>query len=297
MGLERLISFPRSLSPIFGIRIGRCGNGRSATYLTTTKERSEVIDSKLKKPESVDADAQESLKTIAKAQEALIATKSERHKQEGNMCPSQEKKIAAITRKRKGHWSCTSETSLTSYWIDNGATRHVTNCYTYFVDFIKFDSPCGIKAAGNETLAALGKGTTKVKSTINGKMPGSRSKRFISEERVLGCIQKTALQKFRYGYLIKREFRSKKGVRAHASAHTRTLGYSVKEFLCDNGGEFDNKDVHEILHSNGITQRLTAPYTPEQNGASEREMQTTIEMARTLKYSNPEVSFPAAIQG
>ncbi|GFT61245.1 integrase core domain protein [Trichonephila clavipes] len=64
---------------------------------------------------------------------------------------------------------CTSETSLTSYWIDNGATRHVTNCYTYFVDFIKFDSPCGIKAAGNETLAALGKGTIKVKSTINGK--------------------------------------------------------------------------------------------------------------------------------
>ncbi|GFW65560.1 retrovirus-related Pol polyprotein from transposon TNT 1-94 [Trichonephila clavipes] len=48
-----------------------------------------------------------------------------------------------------------------SYWIDNGATRHVTNCYTYFVDFIKFDSPCGIKAAGNETLAALGKGRIK----------------------------------------------------------------------------------------------------------------------------------------
>ncbi|GFW25362.1 retrovirus-related pol polyprotein from transposon tnt 1-94 [Trichonephila clavipes] len=71
-------------------------------------------------------------------------------------------------------------------------------------------------------------------------------------------------------------------------AHTRTLGYSVKEFLCNNGGEFDNKDVHEILHSNGITQRLTAPYTPEQNGASEREMRITIEMARTLKYSNPE---------
>ncbi|GFW87114.1 retrovirus-related Pol polyprotein from transposon TNT 1-94 [Trichonephila clavipes] len=77
--------------------------------------------------------------------------------------------------------------------------------------------------------------------------------------------------------------------------HTRTLRYSVKEFLCDNGGEFDNKDVHEILHSNGITQRLTAPYTPEQNGASEREMRTTIEMARTLKYSTPEVSFSAAI--
>ncbi|GFV46333.1 hypothetical protein TNCV_3232221 [Trichonephila clavipes] len=38
-------------------------------------------------------------------------------------------------------------------------------------------------------------------------------------------------------------------------AHTRTLEYSVKEFLCDKGGEFDNKDVREILHSNGIAQR------------------------------------------
>ncbi|GFY49313.1 retrovirus-related Pol polyprotein from transposon TNT 1-94 [Trichonephila inaurata madagascariensis] len=33
---------------------------------------------------------------------------------------------------------------------------------------------------------------------------------------------------------------------------------------------------------------LTAPYTPEQNGANEREMRTPIEMTRTLKNSNPE---------
>ncbi|GFV46334.1 uncharacterized protein TNCV_3232231 [Trichonephila clavipes] len=38
-------------------------------------------------------------------------------------------------------------------------------------------------------------------------------------------------------------------------AHTRTLEYSVKEFLCDKGGEYDNRDVREILHSNGIAQR------------------------------------------
>ncbi|GFX04044.1 uncharacterized protein TNCV_4679471 [Trichonephila clavipes] len=105
-----------------------------------------------------------------KAQEALIATKSERPKQEGKYKSKSRKEDSCNYCKRKGHWEvCTSETSLTSYWIDNGATRHVTNCYTYFVDFIKFDSPCGIKAAGNETLATLGKGTIKVKSTINGK--------------------------------------------------------------------------------------------------------------------------------
>ncbi|GFY44741.1 retrovirus-related pol polyprotein from transposon tnt 1-94 [Trichonephila inaurata madagascariensis] len=78
-------------------------------------------------------------------------------------------------------------------------------------------------------------------------------------------------------------------------AHTRTLGYSVKEFLFDNGGEFDNKGVREILHSNGITRRLAAPYyTLKKKGASEQEMRTAIEMARIFKYSNPKVSFPAA---
>ncbi|GFW78094.1 retrovirus-related Pol polyprotein from transposon TNT 1-94 [Trichonephila clavipes] len=76
-------------------------------------------------------------------------------------------------------------------------------------------------------------------------------------------------------------------------AHTITLGYSLKEFLCDNGEEFDNEDVRDIIHSNGITKRLTAPYTLEKNGASEREMRTTIEMARIFKYSNPEAHIPA----
>ncbi|GFV84632.1 retrovirus-related Pol polyprotein from transposon TNT 1-94 [Trichonephila clavipes] len=282
---------------------------------------------------------------------------------------------------------CTSETSLTSYWIDNGATRHVTNCYTYFVDFIKFDSPCGIKAAGNETLASLGKGTIKINRNLFSVLAaqdrnpnsefvstptecwlkvnddvvlyGSRNvngslfeanfepilpKEMIEVHTVIADSSLLQLYRERWGHQDKRHIRNMlekelgihikldkelcepciygkahrlsfgtrekasepgelisadrsevKKVLEHMLAHTRTLGYSVKEFLCDNGGEFDNKDVHEILHSNGITQRLTAPYTPEQNKASEREMRTIIEMARTLKYSNPEVSFPAAI--
>ena len=65
--------------------------------------------------------------------------------------------------------------------------------------------------------------------------------------------------------------------------------------MSDNGGEFDNEEVRDILHSHGITQRLTAPYTPQQNGGSEREIRTIIEMARTLKYSNLEAEFPIAM--
>ncbi|GFX73994.1 integrase core domain protein [Trichonephila clavipes] len=85
-----------------------------------------------------------------KAQEALIAIKSERPKQEGKYKSKSRKEDSCNYCKRKGHWAC-------------------YELLQYFVDFIKFDSPCGIKAAGNETLAALGKGTIKVKSTINGK--------------------------------------------------------------------------------------------------------------------------------
>lgn len=108
------------------------------------------------------------------------------------------------------------------------------------------------------------------------------------------AVFKDSFTKFRYGYIIKEKSEVKK-VLGHMLAHAKALGHSVKEFLSDNGGEFDNEDVRTILHSNGITQRLTAPYTPEQNGGSEREMRTIIEMARTFKYANPEANFPAAI--
>lgn len=51
--------------------------------------------------------------------------------------------------------------------------------------------------------------------------------------------------------------------------YARNLGHNVKELLSDNGGEFDNKKVRMPLQKNGVIQRLTAPYTPEQNGGSE----------------------------
>ena len=42
-------------------------------------------------------------------------------------------------------------------------------------------------------------------------------------------------------------------------------------------------------------QRLTAPYPLEQNGLSERENRTIVEMARTFMYSNEDAQFPKTI--
>ncbi|GBN94878.1 Retrovirus-related Pol polyprotein from transposon TNT 1-94 [Araneus ventricosus] len=94
---------------------------------------------------------------------------------------------------------------------------------------------------------------------------------------------KDSYTKFRYSFVIKEKIEVKDVLKIML-AHDKNLVHSVKKFLSDNGGEFDNKEVCAILSQEGITQRFTAPHTPEQNGASEREMSTIIEMARTLKY-------------
>ncbi|KAK7603621.1 hypothetical protein V9T40_003620 [Parthenolecanium corni] len=99
---------------------------------------------------------------------------------------------------------------------------------------------------------------------------------------------------YRYTFVSKEKNAVKDALRI-VLAQARSLGHNVKEFLSDNGGEFDNGDVRALLQEYGVIQRLTAPYTPQQNGAVERENRTIVEMARTFKYSNPEVEFPSAI--
>jgi hypothetical protein len=38
------------------------------------------------------------------------------------------------------------ETNSSGCWIDNGATKHVTNCPDLFIEFKEFQGPCVIKA-------------------------------------------------------------------------------------------------------------------------------------------------------
>jgi len=68
-------------------------------------------------------------------------------------------------------------------------------------------------------------------------------------------------------------------------AETNTIGHTVKEFLSDNGSEFNNEAVRQILSRYGIRQRLICPYTAQQNGCAERDNRTIVETARTLLYA------------
>lgn len=53
-------------------------------------------------------------------------------------------------------------------------------------------------------------------------------------------------------------------------------------FRSDGGGEFDNKQFTDLCEREGILHQKTAPYTPQQNGVSERANRTIMEKVRCM---------------
>nr|GEW09437.1 hypothetical protein [Tanacetum cinerariifolium] len=52
--------------------------------------------------------------------------------------------------------------------------------------------------------------------------------------------------------------------------------------LCDNGGEFKNKEMNDFCSKKGIKREFNNARTPQQNGVAERRNRTLIEAARTM---------------
>lgn len=59
-------------------------------------------------------------------------------------------------------------------------------------------------------------------------------------------------------------------------------GKKIKHLQSDNGREYVNNEFNDFLNKAGIRRRLTAPYTPQQNGIAERKNRTLVEMARCM---------------
>lgn len=62
----------------------------------------------------------------------------------------------------------------------------------------------------------------------------------------------------------------------------KQTGESLKVLRTDNGGEFCNNDFDQYLQKHGIKHQKTAPYTPQQNGVSERFNRTIVEKTRCM---------------
>jgi transposase InsO family protein len=56
----------------------------------------------------------------------------------------------------------------------------------------------------------------------------------------------------------------------------------VKKIRSDNGAEFMNTKVEDLLDEEGNKHEFLAPYAPQQNGVAKRKNRALIEMARTM---------------
>ncbi|PRQ55909.1 putative RNA-directed DNA polymerase [Rosa chinensis] len=56
------------------------------------------------------------------------------------------------------------------------------------------------------------------------------------------------------------------------------VGRTIKVLQTDRGGEFNSKEFASFCEMNGIRRQLTAAYTPQQNGVSERKNHTILNM-------------------
>ena len=66
------------------------------------------------------------------------------------------------------------------------------------------------------------------------------------------------------------------------SAWASRQGHPLRTLRSDNGGEFLSQDMTAWAREHGVTQRLSAPYTPQQNGAAERANRTVLDGVRTM---------------
>lgn len=59
----------------------------------------------------------------------------------------------------------------------------------------------------------------------------------------------------------------------------------TRRLRTDNGGEFINKQMQELLDQEGIVHEKTPPRTPQANGLAERGNHTLLEVVRTVPAS------------
>ncbi|KMQ86179.1 retrovirus-related pol polyprotein from transposon tnt 1-94 [Lasius niger] len=72
-------------------------------------------------------------------------------------------------------------------------------------------------------------------------------------------------------------------------------GKRIKKVRTNNGLEFVNREMQEILRQNGIKHERSVAYTPEQNSAVERENRTVTEAARCMIYAKGTSSVPGKV--
>lgn len=90
------------------------------------------------------------------------------------------------------------------------------------------------------------------------------------------CSRRTSV------YFMKSKGEATDLLKTHIRAAENQTGLVVRRVRTDNGREFVNHRLTSFFKENGILHEKTVPYSPAQNGVSERMNRTLVEAARTL---------------
>ncbi|GJT49537.1 retrotransposon protein, putative, ty1-copia subclass [Tanacetum coccineum] len=88
--------------------------------------------------------------------------------------------------------------------------------------------------------------------------------------------------RYGYVYLLKHKHEVFETFKVFKSEVELQLGKKIKALRSDRGGEYLSQEFKEYLGKNGIVQHLTSPYTPQQNGVSERRNRTLLDIVRSM---------------
>nr|GFB64379.1 retrotransposon protein, putative, Ty1-copia subclass [Tanacetum cinerariifolium] len=88
--------------------------------------------------------------------------------------------------------------------------------------------------------------------------------------------------RYGYVYLLKHKHEIFENFKVFKSEVELQLGKKIKALRSDRGGEYLSQEFKDYLSKNGIVQHLTSPYTPQQNGVSERRNRTLLDMVQSM---------------
>lgn len=101
------------------------------------------------------------------------------------------------------------------------------------------------------------------------QMFADRCRKTQLEDHAILCF-KDNFSKYRRVFFLKKKSEVMKCFSTYLN-ESIMAGHTIKEFLSDGGKKFDNVELRELLESEEICFRKSMSYTPQQNGAAERE--------------------------
>lgn len=87
-------------------------------------------------------------------------------------------------------------------------------------------------------------------------------------------------------YLLHSKSEVSEKFREYVAYVSNKFGRKPKVLRSDNGTEYTNEEMQNILKVNGIQFQTTVPYNPEQNGVAERKNRTLCESARSMIFDS-----------